>query len=97
MKRALITGITGQDGSYLIDTLKVIPDLTGFKGKIIYDTSKPDGQPRRRLDTKKAEQLFGFNANTAFDDGLGRTTDWYEERWKWIRSKHTSLRKDMSG
>jgi hypothetical protein len=51
MKKALTTGITGQDGSYLTDTLKVIPDLTGFKGKTIYDSSKPDGQPRRRLDT----------------------------------------------
>lgn len=53
--------------------------LTGFKGKIIWDASKPDGQPRRMLDTKRAETYFGFRAGTNFDKGLKKTIQWYKE------------------
>jgi len=54
-----------------------IKQLTCFKGKIILDTSKPDGQPRRRLDTTKARELFGFKLAVPFDQGLQRTIDWW--------------------
>jgi GDP-L-fucose synthase len=51
--------------------------LTGFKGEIIWDSSKPDGQPRRMLDTSRANAGFGFKARTGFKEGLKRTIDWY--------------------
>lgn len=59
------------------DLIKLIAELTGFKGKIIWDKTKPDGQPRRYLDTSKAEKEFGFKAKTEFKKGLKRTIDWY--------------------
>jgi len=59
------------------DLVKLIAKLTGFKGKIIWDTSKPDGQPRRCLDTSKAEKEFGFKAKTPFEEGLRKTIEWY--------------------
>ena len=52
-------------------------DLTGFEGEIRWDTSKPDGQPRRCLDTSRAEREFGFRAETPFDVGLKKTVEWY--------------------
>lgn len=55
-----------------------IVQLTGFKGGIRWDSSKPDGQPRRRLDVSKAKEYFGFEAKTSFDDGLKVTIDWYK-------------------
>jgi GDP-L-fucose synthase len=61
------------------DLIELIADLTGFAGKIVWDTSKPDGQPRRCLDTSKAKELFGFGAKTAFEEGLRRTVTWYLE------------------
>jgi GDP-L-fucose synthase len=57
--------------------VELIAKLTNFKGEIIWDTSKPDGQPRRMLDTSKAEREFGFKANTSFEEGLRRTINWY--------------------
>jgi GDP-L-fucose synthase len=54
-----------------------IATLTGFAGEIRWDPSKPDGQPRRCLDTSKAKEYFGFQARTSFDEGLKRTIDWY--------------------
>jgi len=59
------------------DLVELIAKLTGFKGKIIWDTSKPDGQPRRRLDVSKAEREFGFRAKTPFEEGLKKTIEWY--------------------
>jgi GDP-L-fucose synthase len=59
------------------DLVKLIVKLTGFKGRIIWDKTKPDGQPRRRLDTRLAEIEFGFKAKTKFEDGLKKTIDWY--------------------
>ena len=56
---------------------ELIADLTGFDGQIVWDTSKPDGQPRRRLDTTKAKELFGFEATTDFKTGLKNTIKWY--------------------
>ena len=56
---------------------ELIAKLCGYKGKIIWDRSKPDGQPRRRLDTSKAKREFGFNAKMDFEEGLKRTIEWY--------------------
>ena len=55
----------------------LISKIVGFKGQIVFDTSKPDGQPRRRLDTSRAEAWFGFRARTPFHKGLRRTIEWY--------------------
>ncbi len=54
-----------------------IVELTGFSGEIRWDSSKPDGQPRRRLDVSKANKYFGFKAKTPFDEGLKATIDWH--------------------
>jgi GDP-L-fucose synthase len=59
------------------DLVERIAKLTGFTGEIRWDPSKPDGQPRRCLDTSKARAYFGFKAQTSFDKGLKETVDWY--------------------
>ena len=59
------------------DLVTKIVKLTGFKGEIRWDPSKPDGQPRRRLDVSRAKKLFGFEAQMPFDEGLKRTIEWY--------------------
>jgi GDP-L-fucose synthase len=56
-----------------------IANLTGFKGKLVWDTDKPNGQPRRSLDISRAEKLFGFHAAMNFDEGLRRTIEWYRQ------------------
>lgn len=61
------------------DLVEKIVKLTGFKGEIRWDPSKPDGQPRRRLDVSRAKKLFGFEAKMPFDEGLKRTIDWYRQ------------------
>src|SRR5436189_779795 len=60
------------------DLALLIASLTGFSGSILWDTTKPDGQPKRSLDVSKAEVLFGFRAQVSFQDGLRRTIDWYK-------------------
>lgn len=55
----------------------LIAKLTGFHGRIVWDSSKPDGQPRRSLDTKRAAELFGFRARVPFEQGLKETVEWY--------------------
>jgi GDP-L-fucose synthase len=60
------------------DLVETIVGLTGFVGEIRWDVTKPDGQPRRALDTSRARELFGFSAGTPFEVGLRRTIDWYE-------------------
>ena len=62
------------------DLVQLIARLTRFDGEIRWDPSKPDGQPRRALDTSRARERFGFVASTDFEDGLRRTIDWYEGR-----------------
>jgi GDP-L-fucose synthase len=59
------------------DLVELIVKLTGFKGEILWDGTKPDGQPRRLLDVSKAEKEFGFRARTNFQEGLKETIDWY--------------------
>lgn len=58
---------------------ETIARLTDFQGLLVWDTDKPNGQPRRKLNTSRAEQLFGFHADTSFEDGLRRTIEWYTQ------------------
>ncbi|WOX56774.1 GDP-L-fucose synthase family protein [Methanoculleus receptaculi] len=60
------------------DLATLIADITGFTGEIVWDTTKPDGQPRRCLDVSRAEREFGFRARTKFEDGLKETVEWYK-------------------
>jgi len=64
------------------DLVEMIVGLTGFTGKLVWDKSKPNGQPRRGLDVSRAERLFGFHAGTNFEQGLHRTIAWYQEHNK---------------
>jgi len=64
------------------DLANLIKEITGFKGKIVWDTLKPDGQPRRCLDTSRADKEFGFKAKTDFKKGLEKTIKWYKENVK---------------
>ena len=61
------------------DLVEKIARMTGFEGELVWDTSKPNGQPRRALDTSRAKEKFGFEATTDFEEGLQRTIDWYRE------------------
>jgi len=69
---------SGQEIS-IKELVHTISQLTGFTGKLVWDTSKPNGQPRRVLDTSKAEKYFGFRAQTKFEDGLRQTIEWYRK------------------
>jgi GDP-L-fucose synthase len=60
------------------DLAEMIACLTGFEGELVWDTSKPNGQPRRALDVNRAKQLFGFRAETSLNKGLKRTIEWYQ-------------------
>jgi len=62
------------------ELLETIVRLTGFQGEIVWDTSKPNGQPRRKLDISQAKAHFGFEAKTSFVEGLSKTIDWYQEQ-----------------
>lgn len=67
------------------DLVGLVVKHTGFRGRIAWDTTKPDGQPRRVLDTSRASRHFGFTATTPFDEGLRQTVEWY--RW-WRQGDH---------
>ena len=86
--RAIVLAMEGYDGAEPVnigsgreilirELVPMIAELTGFRGKILWDSSKPDGQPRRCLDTSRAEQGFGFRATTEFAEGLRKTVEWY--------------------
>jgi GDP-L-fucose synthase len=62
------------------DLVELIPELMGFKGEIKWDTTKPDGQPRRCLDVSRAKEEFGFEAKVDFREGLERTIKWYKSQ-----------------
>ena len=62
------------------ELVELIARLTGFTGRIIWDTSKPNGQPRRRLNVERAEREFGFKAQINFEEGLRRTIEWYKKQ-----------------
>jgi GDP-L-fucose synthase len=59
------------------DLAGLVADVTGFDGELVWDPSKPNGQPRRRLDTSRADELFGFRARTPLREGIERTVAWY--------------------
>ena len=61
------------------DLVEKIKAMTGFDGKIVWDASKPDGQPRRCLDVSRANEYFGFTAKVSFDEGLQKTIEWYRQ------------------
>ena len=61
----------------IADLAELIAKLTGFEGTLEWDATKPDGQPRRRVDATRARELFGFEAHTSLEEGLRRTIDWY--------------------
>jgi GDP-L-fucose synthase len=61
------------------DLVDLIQELTGFSGEILWDTTKPDGQPKRSLDVSRAQKEFGFTAKMPFREGLKRTIEWYEK------------------
>jgi GDP-L-fucose synthase len=62
------------------DLTHLIAELVGFEGEVVWDANKPDGQPRRALDTSRAEQEFGFRAKTNFREGLTHTIEWYQQQ-----------------
>ena len=59
--------------------VELIANLSGYQGELVWDTSKPNGQPRRALDTNRAWEYFGFRAQMPFEEGLRRTIEWYRE------------------
>jgi len=68
------------------DLVGLIAELTGFQGGIEWDTTKPDGQPRRCLDTSRAKQEIGFEAKTDFREGLKKTIEWYKAQKLYVRT-----------
>lgn len=67
------------------DLVQTISRLTGFDGEFIWDTTRPNGQPRRVLDTSRAEKFFSFQARTKLEDGLQQTIDWYRENRRGVK------------
>jgi len=65
------------------DLVHLIAEVTGFQGEILWDRSRPDGQPRRRLDTSRAKKEFGFWAKVSLEEGLRRTIEWYRGQRGW--------------
>ncbi|MEK6605066.1 MAG: NAD-dependent epimerase/dehydratase family protein, partial [Nitrospirota bacterium] len=62
----------------IADLAGLIARLTGYSGRVVWDATRPDGQPRRCLDVSRAEKEFGFRASTPFEDGLRETIAWFE-------------------
>ena len=62
------------------DLVELVTGLSDFHGEVFWDASKPDGQPRRMLDTTRANQEFNFRAKTGFAEGLRKTITWYREQ-----------------
>jgi GDP-L-fucose synthase len=75
---------TGEEIS-IRELAELIAELIGYDGEIVWDTSRPNGQPRRKLDVSRAEELFGFRARTSLRDGLERTVAWYLDRASALR------------
>jgi nucleoside-diphosphate-sugar epimerase len=59
------------------ETVETIARLVGYQGELVWDPTKPDGQPRRRIDPSRAEQRLGWRASMPFEEGLRRTIEWY--------------------
>ena len=73
------------------ELVELIAEITGFRGAIRWDTTQPNGQPRRKLDTRRAEQEFGFRSSVDFRDGLKRTIEWYEAQRAALRPSDDRL------
>lgn len=71
------------------ELVNTIVDLTGFEGEIVWDTSKPNGQPRRKLDVSRAKTAFGFESTTSFAEGLASTIEWYRAQHAQVAAKNT--------
>jgi GDP-L-fucose synthase len=69
------------------DLAELVGEICGHKGKFVWDTTKPNGQPRRRLDVTRARERFGFVAGTSLEEGIRRTAKWYEENRKEIETR----------
>lgn len=69
------------------DLAEKISSVVGFSGFIVWDTTKPNGQPRRRLDTERAKKEFNFEANVKLEDGLKKTIEWYERSQLALRAR----------
>ena len=91
--RAIALALEGYDGSPPVnigsgfeiaikELVVLVARLTDFPGEIVWDASKPDGQPRRKLDVSRARELFGFEAEIDFEEGLKRTIDWYVSEYE---------------
>ena len=72
------------------ELVNLVARMTGFEGEIVWDTSKPNGQPRRCLDTSRAQELFGFQAQTPFEEGLTRTIRWYETTYEKVTANQAA-------
>lgn len=66
------------------DLAELIAEKTGYTGVINWDTSMPGGQPRRKLDTSRAKEEFGFEASVRFEEGIARTVEWFREHRQWV-------------
>jgi len=69
----------------IADLVQKVAAAAGFTGRIVFDASKPNGQPRRQLDTRRAQERFGFRARTSFDEGLKQTVAWYLNSARGVR------------
>lgn len=69
---------TGRE-TQIRELVSLIAEITGFEGEVVWDPGRPDGQPRRSLDTSRASEEFGFRARTSLEDGVRRTVAWYLE------------------
>ena len=78
---------TGQEIT-IRELVELIVEVTGFTGEVRWDPTKPDGQPRRALDTSRARERFGFEANTSFESGLRQTVAWYVQSRPSTRDGH---------
>jgi GDP-L-fucose synthase len=70
---------SGQEIS-IRDLVEIVNEMVGYSGEVVWDATRPNGQPRRKLDTSRAERSFGFSARTELRDGLRRTIEWYVQR-----------------
>lgn len=70
----------------IADLARLISQIVGYKGKVVFDSARPDGQPRRKLDTTRAEKEFGFRSKTDFTTGLKKTIAWYERIVAWYET-----------
>jgi len=76
------------------DLIAMVKEMTGYRGEVVRDLSRPDGQPRRCLDTSRAREKFGFTARTPFEEGLRTTIAWYEEA---RRARESAARAGSTG